>query len=206
MARIPALLLALIVAGVAEATDTQATLALQAPDGTPLEGVVVWLLAEDGTPLPLGAAAGGEIDQRDREFVPAVSAVQVGAAVQFPNSDNIRHHVYSFSEPKVFEIRLYSGRPASPIVFDRPGLVVLGCNIHDHMIAWLYVAPSPYFAVSDTAGEALLQPRAAGRYLLMAWHRDWDGERALGPVDVTPSLPNRFLWRTGLGLSALAAP
>jgi len=85
------------------------------------------------------------VDQRDKQFVPYVTAVQVGTAVIFPNSDNIRHHVYSFSPAKRFELPLYSGVPAEPVVFDKVGFVTLGCNIHDWMIAYIAVLPTPYF-------------------------------------------------------------
>src|SRR6185437_16515964 len=79
------------------------------------------------------------VDQRDKQFVPYVTPVQVGTAVIFPNSDNIRHHVYSFSSAKKFELPLYSGVPAQPVVFDMVGFVTLGCNIHDCMIAYVAV-------------------------------------------------------------------
>src|SRR5256885_12704347 len=76
------------------------------------------------------------VDQRDKQFVPYVTAVQVGTAVIFPNSDNIRHHVYSFSPAKKFELPLYSGVPAGPVGFDKVGVMPLGCNIHHWMIPY----------------------------------------------------------------------
>src|SRR5438067_4939799 len=88
------------------------------------------------------------IDQRDKQFVPYVTALQVGTPVLFPNSDNIRHHVYSFSSAKKFELPLYSGVPAEPVVFDKVGFVTLGCNIHDWMIAYVAVLTTPYFHVT----------------------------------------------------------
>ena len=110
------------------------------------------------------------IDQVGREFVPLVSVVQTGALVSFPNKDNIRHQVYSFSPAKTFELRLYSGTQASPVVFDKPGLVTLGCNIHDNMIAYALVVDSPWFAKTDAAGKALLDGLPAGDYEIHAWH------------------------------------
>src|SRR6266536_7357 len=75
------------------------------------------------------------IDQRDKQFIPYVTALQIGTSVLFPNNDNIRHHVYSLSPAKKFELPLYAGVPAKPVTFDKEGFVTLGCNIHDWMIA-----------------------------------------------------------------------
>lgn len=113
---------------------------------------------------------GDVIDQVNKEFTPLVSVIQTGTAVTFPNKDNIRHHVYSFSAPKVFDLKLYSGVPASPVVFDKPGLVVLGCNIHDWMLAYVLVVDTPYFAKSGSSGIAQINNLPAGEYELRAWH------------------------------------
>ena len=111
---------------------------------------------------------GGIVDQVNKEFQPYVTAVQTGTAVSFPNKDNIRHHVYSFSPAKTFELRLYSGSPSKPVVFDKPGAVVLGCNIHDWMLAYVYVVDTPYFATT-TKGSARIDGIPAGEYELRAW-------------------------------------
>lgn len=112
------------------------------------------------------------MDQRDKKFEPHVLVVQQGSLVSFPNSDNIRHHVYSFSRPKKFEIKLYSGEPSSPVLFDNPGVVVLGCNIHDSMLGYIYVAPSSNYAISDEQGRLQLyfveEPAADMQFEL--WH------------------------------------
>ena len=110
------------------------------------------------------------VDQRDKQFVPYVTAVQVGTAVIFPNSDNIRHHVYSFSPAKKFELPLYSGVPAEPVVFDKVGFITLGCNIHDWMIAYVAVLPTPYFQVTRQDGRAVLKDLPAGQYTVQVWH------------------------------------
>jgi hypothetical protein len=112
------------------------------------------------------------MDQRDQQFAPHVLAVQRGTAVSFPNSDQIRHHVYSFSEPKRFELRLYSGVPADPVVFDRAGTVVLGCNIHDDMIGFVRVVDTPWFATSGEDGVARIEKVPAGRGGARAARRD----------------------------------
>jgi plastocyanin len=116
------------------------------------------------------------VDQRDKQFIPYVTAVQVGTAVSFPNSDNIRHHVYSFSPAKKFELPLYSGVPAEPVVFDKVGFVTLGCNIHDWMIAYVAVLPTPYFQVTRQDGRAMLKDLPAGQYTVQVWHPALKGQ------------------------------
>jgi plastocyanin len=118
----------------------------------------------------------GVVDQRDKQFVPYVTAVQAGTAVSFPNSDNIRHHVYSFSPAKKFELPLYSGVPAEPVVFDKVGFVTLGCNIHDWMIAYIAVLPTPYFQVTRQDGRAVLKDLPAGQYTVQVWHPALKGQ------------------------------
>jgi len=92
------------------------------------------------------------MDQVKRQFEPLVLAVEQGREVVFPNSDNIRHHVYSFSEPKRFQIKLYKDQPKKPLKFEQGGIVVLGCNIHDSMIGYIFVSPWPNFQVSPASG------------------------------------------------------
>ena len=109
-------------------------------------------------------------DPEGRKFIPLVSVIQVGTSVSIPNNDTVRHHVYSFSPAKVFDIKLYSGQPANPIVFDKPGTVILGCNIHDQMLAYIQVVPTPWFAKTDASGTAVIESIPAGKYQLKAWH------------------------------------
>lgn len=137
--------------------------------GEPLADAVIFAKPLNVS-VPTSKPRGAIIDQIDKEFVPLVSVAQVGTAITFPNKDNIRHHVYSFSAPKVFDLKLYSGVPASPVVFDKPGLVVLGCNIHDWMVAYLLVVDTPYFAKSGAKGTAQIDDVPAGEYELRAWH------------------------------------
>lgn len=124
------------------------------------------------------------IDQLDKEFVPRVSVLQTGTPVEFPNSDNIRHQVYSFSPAKTFTLKLYSGRPGEPVVFDKPGVVVLGCNIHDHMIAWVVAVDTPWFARTDAHGQAALRELPAGSYQLSVWHPAVAKPVASGRIDL----------------------
>jgi plastocyanin len=139
--------------------------------GAPLADVVVALESPDGRPIapPPAVSLRAIMDQRGKRFIPHVLAVEVGTSVAFPNSDNIRHDVYSFSPPKVFELPLYKGTPAAPVVFDKPGVVVLGCNIHDWMLAFVDVVPTPYFAQTAKAGTAEIERVPPGDYVLTVW-------------------------------------
>jgi plastocyanin len=111
-----------------------------------------------------------DVEQKGRQFNPQVSVVQTGTNIHFPNKDNVRHHVYSFSPAKKFELKLYSGVPANPVTFDKPGTVVLGCNIHDAMLAFIHIVDTPYFAKTDVAGIAKISNLPEGSYELKVWH------------------------------------
>jgi len=141
-----------------------------------IDAVVLALPANRGAASAGAASATIIVDQVNKEFVPYVLPVRVGTAVNFPNMDNIRHHVYSFSPAKTFELPLYTGTPASPVVFDKPGAVVLGCNIHDWMIAYIYVSESPYFAKTGADGKATLTNLPPGDYTLRTWHPRLEGK------------------------------
>ncbi|MBN9204994.1 methylamine utilization protein [Methylibium petroleiphilum] len=136
--------------------------------GAPLADAVVAVQVK-GTPPNAPAGASAELGQKNRRFTPSVLAVQTGTAVNFPNFDTVRHHVYSFSPIKTFELKLYAGTPAAPVVFDKPGIAVLGCNIHDAMTAYVRVVDTPYFARTDSAGRAQLE-LPAGDHQLQTWH------------------------------------
>ena len=118
------------------------------------------------------------IDQQDKQFIPYVTAVQVGTSILFPNKDNIRHHVYSLSSAKKFELPLYKGVPAEPVVFDKEGFVTLGCNIHDWMIAYVAVLGTPYFQVTGREGRALLKNLPPGQYTVEVWQPSLKGAPA----------------------------
>ena len=123
------------------------------------------------------------IDQINKQFDPKVTVLRTGTAVTFPNSDQIRHNVYSFSPAKTFTLQLYAGSPASPVTFDKPGLVVLGCNIHDNMLAFVAVVDSPYFAKVGRSGTVKFDlPR--GHYGLRVWHPQLKAALPTRPVDV----------------------
>jgi plastocyanin len=137
--------------------------------GQPVADAVVYAMPSSGA-IDARSPRTHVIEQFDREFVPYVSAIQTGTAVAFPNRDPIMHHVYSFSPAGSFEIKLYSGKAPREIVFDKPGVVTLGCNIHDWMVAFILVVATPHFARTDAAGIARLRDLPAGAYELRAWH------------------------------------
>ena len=157
--------------------------------------------------VPMFAAAGTHavIDQVNRRFVPRVSVLQTGTAVQFPNSDNIRHSVYSFSQPKVFTLKLYSGQPASPVIFDKPGVVVLGCNIHDKMVAWLLIIDTPFFAHTDQTGSATLKGLPAGDYVVRAWNVPMTQEQDGQAVHIGAAAPARVTLQVEAAKADVAA-
>ena len=138
--------------------------------GQPVVGAVVFLESAAARELvkPLASV---EIAQADKQFQPQVSVVTRGSTVAFPNRDTVRHHVYSFSPAKRFEIKLYVGTPAQPVVFDQPGIAVLGCNIHDQMAAWVVIVDTPWYGRSGADGRWLSALSVApGSYRLRTWH------------------------------------
>jgi hypothetical protein len=143
------------------------TVSLSTRSGTSPQDTVVVFSPLDATPAPTRES--GIIDQVDKRFVPRISVLRTGTEVSFPNSDHIRHQVYSFSPAKVFTLKLYAGTAGAPVIFDKPGLVVLGCNIHDYMVGFVAVVDSPYFAKLPASGNVVMN-LPAGRYRLRVWH------------------------------------
>lgn len=163
---------------------------LQVSDGAgkPLPGAAVFLESKDARAAARPGAA-VEVVQVNRQFQPPVTLVTVGTAVNFPNRDTVRHHVYSFSPTKKFEIKLYVGTPAAPVVFDNPGIAVLGCNIHDTMAAWVLVLETPHHGLTGADGRLALAHVPPGAYRLRAWHPSLPaGAPALDqPLQVAPA-------------------
>ncbi|OYU78809.1 MAG: methylamine utilization protein, partial [Burkholderiales bacterium PBB5] len=124
----------------AAATPVQVT--VTDASGKPLAGAVVFAESADAR-AAVKPLTGINVVQRAKQFAPQVTVVTVGTAVHFPNEDTVRHHVYSFSPVKKFELKLYAGTPSLPVVFDKPGVAVLGCNIHDQMAAWVLILETP---------------------------------------------------------------
>ena len=144
-----------------------------AVNGQPLDQAVVYLESADAR-RQVRPMQGVTMAQQKKQFVPAVLVATVGTEVQFPNLDAVRHHVYSFSPTKKFEIKLYKGKEAQPVLFDQPGVVLLGCNIHDNMVGWIVVVDTPYYAQTGVdgavPGRVRLDNVPAGSYQLRVWH------------------------------------
>ena len=137
-------------------------------DGKPIANAVVFV--QEPASLQSTAAAQAIMDQFNKTFVPEMLPIAVGTQVRFPNRDQIRHHVYSFSRPKRFELPLYKGEDAPPVLFDKPGVVKIGCNIHDWMSAIILVLPNDHFAVTKEDGTFTLPGLDSGQYTITAWH------------------------------------
>ena len=138
-------------------------------DGQPVGDVVIYA-TKNGVddvqrPHPITAV----MDQIDTNFVPHILIAQAGALIEFPNSDTISHHVYSFSEARPLELPLYKGTTHPALLFDVPGLVILGCNIHDDMLGYIIVVDTPYFSKSNVDGQAELVGLAPGDYSIHVW-------------------------------------
>lgn len=162
-----ALGLGLVTAGHARAAEV--TVDVRSSDGRPLADAVVFL-ESPAARAAVRPAGGIEIEQAERRFTQRVTVVPLGSEVQFPNRDKVRHHVYSFSAAKTFELKLYIGTPANPVLFDRPGIAVLGCNIHDTMIAWVVVVETPHHGRTAAPGQVRLAEVPPGSYRLRTWH------------------------------------
>lgn len=152
----------------ASAGDLSVVVVDTAGKGVPDTVVTVAPLEVKTTP-PSRSPATAVMDQLQLAFVPRVLVVAVGTTVEFPNSDSVSHQVYSFSPAKKFQLPLYKGQLHAPVVFDHEGLVVLGCNIHDQMVGYIYVTPAPYFGKTDASGALHLPDLKAGDYRLIAW-------------------------------------
>jgi plastocyanin len=138
-----------------------------ASDGTGVAGAVVFLR----TPVsPAKAPPTATMDQIDKQFVPHVLPIAVGTEVRFPNHDQIHHHVYSFSRVKSFDLPLSKDEVAAPVLFDAPGVVKVGCNIHDWMNGVILVLPTRCFATTDDGGAFVLHDVPSGEVTITAWH------------------------------------
>lgn len=136
--------------------------------GNPVQNAVVAL--KPAVPLKDAPKTRVQIVQKDKEFIPKVSVMQAGGEVEFPNQDTVQHHVYSFSKPKRFDLPLYKDSTPKPVLFENPGIVTLGCNIHDWMKAYIYVADTPFFAKSGSDGILKISDLPPGSYQLDFWH------------------------------------
>jgi len=159
-------------------------------DGKGVADAVVFVLTP--TPAPPHTRPSQVLDQIHKTFVPGLLPIVVGTSVRFPNHDQIHHHVYSFSPAKTFELPLYKGEDAPEVLFDKVGVVKIGCNIHDWMSGIILVLPSPHFSVTDVEGRFVLEGLPAGDYTLVAWHElsKIKPESTAQPVRVGTDVPH----------------
>jgi plastocyanin len=148
--------------------------------GHPLADAVVSLAPMPGTTSRTIAPATRYVDQKDETFLPYVTALHPGDSVIFRNSDNTRHHVYSFSDMVKFEYMLGPGESSPALPMKGPGNAAVGCNIHDQMLTYLYVTKDPEMATTDAQGRASIDGVNAGQYRAHAWHPQ------LGPGVILP--------------------
>lgn len=145
-------------------------ISVRGADGKPLAGAVVFVDTPRKPAAPVRFAWGTEMAQRNIAFDPHVLIVPVGSTVTFPNKDKVRHHVYSFSKVKAFNLKLYGRDQVPTVVFDKPGIVALGCNIHDSMSGFIVVADTPFAMQTDAAGHVSIADVPAGGATLRLWH------------------------------------
>ncbi|HWW81236.1 MAG TPA: methylamine utilization protein [Steroidobacteraceae bacterium] len=158
------------------------------PNGRPLGGVVVTMNSVSGPAHP-AAPVQAVMDQINRAFAPDLLVIPVDSTVAFPNSDSVSHQIYSFSPAKRFQLPLYRGKPYPPVVFDQPGVVTMGCNIHDEMLAYIVITDASFFGRTNAAGSWSADVPGGG-YRISIWHpRIRDDAKDLGG-ELTVSEPN----------------
>ncbi|MEA3035084.1 MAG: hypothetical protein QOH04_843 [Sphingomonadales bacterium] len=179
----------------APAAAAEVAVTVRLPNGAPVANAVVSLYPA-GRPAPLAPAAGVyKVAQKDTQFHPFVLVVPVGATVAFPNYDAFRHHVYSFSPSKRFELKLYAKEQNRTVRFDKAGVVPLGCNIHDQMTAFLKVSDTGLVVQTDGGGRAVFAEVPAGLVVARIWH----------PYLRAPGNQVELRWSVGRGHQSEAA-
>ncbi len=155
----------------------------------PTANVVVWLEAPHAHRAPRTVV----LDQRNLAFDPGVVVASVGSTVEFPNSDRVLHNVFSFRDGKQFDLGLYPVGKSRRIVFDKPGVSRLFCNIHPKMAAYIVVVDSPFYALTDREGDFLLKGVPAGDYTYHAWRAD-GGEVVSNRLTIDADARLEVLW------------
>ncbi len=169
------------------AVATSFTAQISDDTGHPLPSAVVTLTPSGGGSVAVAPAPGlmnTFIDQKDETFIPYVVAIMRGGTVTFRNSDTTRHHVYTFSPIHPFEFILKPGDISAPQRFDKPGIAAIGCNIHDQMIAYVFISDTPLTAVTDANGHAMIADVPAGTYQAQVWYPQMKSGVPLSPQTV----------------------
>jgi plastocyanin len=196
-------------AGAGAAQGGELRVSVQDRTGRALADVVVTAVPSAGSARQAPSAPADAImDQQNLAFVPQVLVVAVGSNVKFPNNDSVSHQVYSFSAAKRFQLPLYKGAVHPPVNFDRPGLVVLGCNIHDQMVGYIYVTDAPNFGKTDAQGTLHWSALPADTYTITLWSPYIADPAAslVRTVSVTPGAPGSAVIRLSRELRASPQP
>jgi plastocyanin len=134
------------------------------------DDVVFWLTPSGGHGSALVAPGHPQLVQRNKTFEPHLLVVPVGSVVAFPNRDPFFHNVFSLFEGKRFDLGLYEAGSSRNVIFDKPGISYIFCDIHAQMSAVIIALPTPYYAVSDSKGQVLIPAVPSGRYVLHIWY------------------------------------
>jgi plastocyanin len=161
--------------------------------GAPAANAVVSLTADSGAAPAAHAASRSVIDQQHETFLPLVVVVRKGGEVVFTNNDVTMHQVYSFSPIRQFQFELDRGRVSKPVVFDKAGVAAIGCNIHDNMVAYVFVADAPFAAVTDAQGHARFADVPDGAWHASVWHPQLRTGRQPASVALSVSGPQAKL-------------
>ena len=191
-------LVSLVLVGAFSLTAHAVDLRVRVSDGKgkPVADAVITVSALDAGTAPSAPAPTSRnkfIDQRDEQFVPYVEIFRPGDRVVFRNSDVTRHHVYSFSPTKTFEMVLRPGESGAPLLLDRVGIVAVGCNIHDHMRTWLFVSTANHIAVTGADGVGQFTALAPGPYRVTSWHPQLRPRQPTVTTDLTLAHDNMTL-------------
>lgn len=170
--RLTLLGLCLLVGVVQNSAAQSLTVVLKDIEGAPVGDAVVEVLIPEELRADFSELGDVKVDQLDKEFIPHVSTVVAGSRVSFPNSDDILHHVYSFSPLNTFNIPLYGKDRQAEYsqAFDKSGVVEIGCNIHDWMLAYVYVAETTLNGISNDSGSVELRDLPVGKFEIRIWH------------------------------------
>lgn len=196
-----------LIGAVAFANANAATVEIAVADssGAPAANAVVSLIADNaGLTIVPRTPERSIIDQRHETFLPLVVIVRRGGNVVFTNNDTTMHQVYSFSPIKQFQFEIDRGQISKPVIFDKAGVAAIGCNIHDNMVAYVYVADAPFAVVTDTHGHAEISDVPEGQYMANAWHPQLRIGRKPQPVPLTVDA-NRVKLSMSVALTAAPA-
>ena len=142
--------------------------AVRDEQGGAVSNAVVTLVGTGAPPALVTSRV--EVGQVGQEFTPLVSVVTVGSTVLFPNRDTVAHHVYSFSPACKFDLPLYTGAAPREVTCVVPGVITLGCNIHDWMLAYVFVSDTPWYGLTGGDGRTTLRDVPPGAMTVKVWH------------------------------------